>query len=80
MCVTLHGSRGSSAKTQLSGPFDRGSVVTGRVSVNGGLGSMERMEVEHDNTGFAPDWFLEKVLHYYTIIILIRSLALEILS
>ena len=61
MFVTLHGTSASSAKTELQGPFSRGSVMKDKVVVVGKQGELVSVDVEHDNTGFAPDWFLDKV-------------------
>ncbi len=41
--------------------FDRGDTATAKVSSPCGLGSLTRAVVEHDNSGFGPDWFLNEV-------------------
>ena len=56
--VTLTGSKRSSAKTQLAGVFDRGSVVSCSLETED-LGRVKSVTIEHDNTGFGPDWFLD---------------------
>ena len=58
--VTLCGSRGCSAKTRLLGEFDRGSVVSAHVT-SADIGKLEKVVIEHDNSGFHSDWFLDKV-------------------
>lgn len=61
MFVTLLGSKGSSAKTHLSGEFDRDSVVTASVCSESSLGRLKTITVEHDNSGYGPDWFLDYI-------------------
>lgn len=59
--LTLCGRHGNSPKTHLHDCFcDRGSVAMVTLkTVN--LGPLATAVVEHDNSGFASDWFLEKV-------------------
>ena len=59
--VSLSGTKGSSGKTQLSGDFDRGSVVTASVCCESDLGRLRTITVEHDNSGFGPDWLLDYI-------------------
>lgn len=62
VCVTLLGVKGSSGKARLSGVFDRGSVVAASVLCESDLGRLKAITVEHDNSGFAPDWLLDYVV------------------
>ncbi len=41
--------------------FDRGKVGVATLACSCDLGALTRVIVEHDNTGFGPDWFLDQV-------------------
>ncbi len=58
--ITVHGTKGSSPKTQLSGPFDRACVVEASLQAPD-VGRVTTLTVEHDNSGFGPDWFLDYI-------------------
>ncbi|KAJ8050374.1 Lipoxygenase-likey domain-containing protein 1 [Holothuria leucospilota] len=64
--VTLYGVHSISKKMQLSppvgsNPFDRGSSDMFRLKCNN-VGALKKIRIEHDNTGFGPGWFLERVV------------------
>lgn len=63
--VTLTGSKATSGKTLIkpeqSGSFDRGSVVTAQTECVD-VGRLRSLTVEHDNSGFGPDWFLDRIV------------------
>ena len=66
--VTLMGSKGTSSKTLVKsdddgGNFDRGSVVTSQLEC-ADIGRIKSLTIEHDNSGFGPDWFLDKIVVY----------------
>lgn len=65
--VTLMGSKGMSSKTQIKAEdgsnFDRGSLVTSRLECCD-IGHLNSLTVEHDNSGFGPDWFLDRIVVY----------------
>ena len=75
MCKCLchpYGSKGNSSKTLIKGEeeegksgFDRGSVVVSRLQ-SADVGRVKSLTVEHDNSGFGPDWFLDKIIVYRT--------------
>ena len=59
--VTLTGKRATTAKTRVTGcKFTNGSTET-FVMVTKDIGDVKSVTVEHDNTGFGPSWFLDKV-------------------
>ena len=59
--VTLAGEKATSAKTHVTGcKFTSGATET-FVMVTKDVGEMKSLTVEHDNTGFGPSWFLDKV-------------------
>uniref|UniRef100_H2ZAW6 PLAT domain-containing protein n=1 Tax=Ciona savignyi TaxID=51511 RepID=H2ZAW6_CIOSA len=63
--LTMRGSKGVSPKLQLKSDrrntFERGQSDVFRVkSVN--VGNLKRIRMEIDDTGFAPAWFLERVV------------------
>ncbi|XP_063957148.1 lipoxygenase homology domain-containing protein 1-like [Lytechinus pictus] len=64
--ITLFGIRGTSKKMQLptkpgSNPFERGTSDIFQLKCNN-VGPLKRIRIEHDNTGFGPGWFLERVV------------------
>ncbi|XP_071500737.1 lipoxygenase homology domain-containing protein 1-like [Diadema antillarum] len=64
--ITLFGLRGTSKKMQLAGrpntnPFERGTSDIFQLTCNN-VGPLKRIRIEHDNTGFAAGWFLERVV------------------
>eukprot|EP00047_Mylnosiga_fluctuans_P014195 m.36272 g.36272 ORF g.36272 m.36272 type:complete len:2392 (+) comp5381_c0_seq2:48-7223(+) len=62
--VTLHGEKGSSARTNLraaKAAFECGSVDHFTITTPR-LGKLLRLVVEHDNAGLAPGWFLERII------------------
>ena len=65
--VTLVGSKGTSSKTLVKADdeshFDRGSVVTTQLECVD-IGCIKSLTVEHDNSGFGPDWFLDRIVVY----------------
>eukprot|EP00117_Sycon_ciliatum_P037412 scpid25386/ scgid5488/ Lipoxygenase homology domain-containing protein 1 len=62
--VTLIGERGATPKTQMlngkSNNFNRSAVSVFRMRATR-LGRISSIILEHDNTGFGPGWFLQKV-------------------
>ncbi len=58
--VTIHGTKNSSPKTQLFGCFDRATTTTSSLQAQN-LGRVTDITVEHDNSGFGPDWFLDYI-------------------
>lgn len=65
--VTLTGSKGTSSKTLIKADdgssFDRGTVVTVKLEC-GDIGRLRSLTIEHDNSGFGPDWFLDRIVLY----------------
>ena len=63
--VTMMGSKGTSSKTLIKAEdgssFDRGSVVTAPLECVD-IGRLRSLTVEHDNSGFGPDWFLDRIV------------------
>ncbi len=62
--ITIHGTKNSSPKTQLLGCFDRAATVTSSLQAQD-LGRVTDITVEHDNSGFGPDWFLDYISLQY---------------
>lgn len=58
--ITIHGTKNSSPKTQLFGCFDRAATATSSIQAQD-LGRVTDITVEHDNSGFGPDWFLDYI-------------------
>ena len=59
--VQLFGENGESMQNNMEGDFDRGStVICGIQSLD--LGNLEKIRVGHNNTGWGPGWFLDKVI------------------
>ena len=62
--VTLFGRTGQTPKLQLKShdekTFERGRSDTFRVKANC-VGPLNKLRIEHDNTGNGPGWFLERV-------------------
>lgn len=65
MFVTFVGTKGLSSKSQLKSDvsFDRGSVVRAELRCED-IGRLKSLHIEHDNSGFGPDWFLDKIIVY----------------
>ena len=66
--VTLMGSKSTSSKTLVKSDnglshFDRGSVVTTQLECTD-IGRIKSLTIEHDNSGFGPDWFLDRIMVY----------------
>lgn len=65
--LTLTGSKATSGKTLVrpedGGEFNRGSVVTVPFECVD-VGRLRSLTVEHDNSGFGPDWFLDRIVVY----------------
>ena len=65
--ATLTGSKGTSSKTLIQADdrshFDRGSVVTTKLECID-IGRLKSLTIEHDNSGFGPDWFLDRIVVY----------------
>lgn len=63
--VILTGSKATSGKTLIKPEqrenFDRGSVVTTQIECVD-VGRLRSLTVEHDNSGFGPDWFLDRIV------------------
>ncbi|XP_022094211.1 lipoxygenase homology domain-containing protein 1-like isoform X2 [Acanthaster planci] len=64
--ITLFGMRGTSKKTPLkpqpgADPFERGNSDVFTFKCNN-VGPLRKIRIEHDNTGFAPGWFLDRVV------------------
>ena len=61
--ITLAGTKSLSSKSQLTSDvnFDRGSVVTSKLRCED-IGRLKSLQIEHDNSGFGPDWFLDKIV------------------
>ncbi|XP_030851137.1 lipoxygenase homology domain-containing protein 1 isoform X1 [Strongylocentrotus purpuratus] len=64
--ITLYGIRGTSKKMQLptkpgTNPFERGTSDIFQLKCNN-VGPLKRIRIEHDNTGFGPGWFLDRVV------------------
>lgn len=62
--VTLYGEKGNSGVRKLEGgknPFSRGQTdYFGVETVD--LGQLTKMRIGHDNKGFTPGWFLDKLI------------------
>ncbi|XP_071795423.1 lipoxygenase homology domain-containing protein 1-like [Asterias amurensis] len=64
--VTLFGMRGTSKKMPLKpragvNPFERGNSDIFTFKCNN-VGPLRKIRIEHDNTGFGPGWFLDRVV------------------
>jgi hypothetical protein len=63
--IILHGGRDgeeTSPKIWLEhGKFERGSVDTFNINVPTMLSPLNRIEIGHDDSEFAPGWFLDSV-------------------
>lgn len=61
--VTLTGKKATTARTHVTGcKFTSGSTET-FVMITKDVGELKSLTVEHDNTGFGPSWFLDKVTY-----------------
>ena len=63
--ITIFGKTGATQKTHLKSvknknPFQQGQSDVFRIHSNC-VGPLTKIKIEHDNTGFAPGWFLERV-------------------
>eukprot|EP00731_Ephydatia_muelleri_P024939 Em0017g22a len=59
--VTLTGKKATTARTHVTGcKFTSGSTET-FVMITKDVGELKSLTVEHDNMGFGPSWFLDKV-------------------
>ena len=63
--ITIYGRTGATAKTHLKSvknkkPFQQGSSDIFKFHSNC-VGPLKKVKIEHDNTGIAPGWFLERV-------------------
>eukprot|EP00012_Vannella_robusta_P006373 CAMPEP_0206209180 /NCGR_PEP_ID=MMETSP0166-20121206/16756_1 /ASSEMBLY_ACC=CAM_ASM_000260 /TAXON_ID=95228 /ORGANISM="Vannella robusta, Strain DIVA3 518/3/11/1/6" /LENGTH=202 /DNA_ID=CAMNT_0053630529 /DNA_START=44 /DNA_END=649 /DNA_ORIENTATION=+ len=59
--VQLFGENGESMQTNIEGDFERGSTVIGGIK-SLCLGNLEKIRVGHNNQGWGPGWFLDKVI------------------
>ncbi|XP_077979346.1 lipoxygenase homology domain-containing protein 1-like [Glandiceps talaboti] len=63
--VTLFGQRSTSKKFHVqpvnADPFERGQTDICKFRANN-VGPIKKIRIEHDNTGFGPGWFLERVV------------------
>ncbi|XP_062503862.1 lipoxygenase homology domain-containing protein 1-like isoform X2 [Corticium candelabrum] len=62
--LTVFGEHGSTPKTKLengqSSNFERGKSSAFKMQCHS-LGKLKKIRIEHDNTGFGPGWFLDRV-------------------
>jgi PLAT/LH2 domain len=61
--VTLYGTAGSSDELVLDNAgnnFEQAAVDLFSLNL-GELGDLQRVRVRHDNTGFGPGWFLDRI-------------------
>lgn len=70
--ITIYGKTGATAKTILKSnkkkdPFQTGTSELIKIHSNC-VGPLTKVRIEHDNTGFAPGWFLERVSRYDSIL------------
>jgi hypothetical protein len=66
--ITIFGKTGATAKTHLKSvkskqPFQQGTSNLFKIHSNC-VGPLTKIKIEHDNVGFAPGWFLERVSFY----------------
>lgn len=62
--ITLHGNLGTSAEMVLDNGennFERGNQDSFVVDAQN-LGTLKQVRIRHNNRGFGPGWFLEKVV------------------
>lgn len=59
--MTIDGSNGNSEEFQLQGEFESGDTDATTLNSPIDFGSLQKITVWHDNTGYAPGWFLEWV-------------------
>ncbi|KAL4225448.1 Lipoxygenase y domain-containing protein 1 [Mactra antiquata] len=64
--ITIFGKTGATAKTHLKcvkskTPFQTGTSELVKIHSNC-VGPLTRVKIEHDNTGFAPGWYLERIV------------------
>ncbi|XP_070566658.1 lipoxygenase homology domain-containing protein 1-like isoform X2 [Ptychodera flava] len=63
--VTLFGQRATTKKFHLrpinQDPFERGQSDICKLTANN-VGPIKKIRIEHDNTGFGPGWFLDRVV------------------
>lgn len=64
--ITIFGKTGATAKVHLKNvknklPFQQGTSNLFKIHSNC-VGPLTKIKIEHDNTGFAPGWFLERVV------------------
>jgi len=62
--IQVYGEKGNSRKMLLdnnSNNFERGQTDNFSLQC-GDLGSLQKIRIGHDNSGFGPGWFLEKVI------------------
>lgn len=63
--LTMYGDRGNTRRVQLVNrnidTFERGQTDLFKIKVKY-LGKIQRIMIDHDNTGFAPGWFLDRVI------------------
>ena len=63
--ITIYGKTGATKKILLKSlktrqPFQQGDSDIFKIHENC-IGPLTRVKIEHDNTGFCPGWFLERV-------------------
>ncbi|HEY7683228.1 MAG TPA: PLAT/LH2 domain-containing protein [Gemmatimonadales bacterium] len=62
--LTIYGSGGSSSEVELDNPghndFEQGQTDVFQVTTLD-LGELTRLRIRHDNTGYRPAWFLNKI-------------------
>ncbi|XP_053384453.1 lipoxygenase homology domain-containing protein 1-like isoform X6 [Mercenaria mercenaria] len=64
--ITIYGKTGATTKTHLKSvksklPFQQGTSNLFKIHSNC-VGPLTKIKIEHDNVGFAPGWFLERVV------------------
>ena len=63
--IELVGSKGSSGTKTLDArrsDFERGNTDVFRVECSTALGELSKMRIGHDNSGWSPAWFVERVM------------------
>ena len=62
--ITVFGKKGRTPKIQLTNGadnFERGQTDVFKIKTNN-LDPIQKLRIEHDNSGFGPGWHLDKVI------------------
>jgi len=76
--ITIFGKTGATKKTHLKSiknrkPFQQGDSDLFKIH-DVCVGPMTKIKIEHDNIGFCPGWFLERVNIFYYRTVVVRRI------